>query len=101
MIGLMSFTFARVGAAVQMRVEDVYVQGRRTWVRLHEKGGKVHELPCHHKLDDYLSQYVEKAGLAKDPKERFASMTAFAAALEQASQHAVSSTVRFSTVELC
>jgi integrase len=47
LIGLMSFTFARVGAAVQMRVEDVYVQGRRTWVRLHEKGGKVHELPCH------------------------------------------------------
>lgn len=68
LIGLMSFTFARIGAAVQMRVEDVYVQGRRTWVRLHEKGGKVHELPCHHKLDDYLHQYVQKAGLAKEPK---------------------------------
>jgi site-specific recombinase XerD len=68
LIGLMSFTFARVGAAVQMRVEDVYVQGRRTWVRLHEKGGKVHELPCHHKLDDYLHQYLEKAALVKDPK---------------------------------
>jgi hypothetical protein len=36
---------------------------------LHEKGGKVHELPCHHKLDDYLHQYLEKAGRAKDPKE--------------------------------
>lgn len=40
LIGLMVYTFARVGAAIGMRVEDVYVQGRRTWVRLHEKGGK-------------------------------------------------------------
>jgi site-specific recombinase XerD len=69
LIGLMSFTFARVGAAVQMRVEDVYVQGRRTWVRLHEKGGKVNELPCHHKLEEYLHKYLEKTGLARDPKE--------------------------------
>lgn len=47
-------TFARVGAAIGMRVEDVLVQGRRTWIRLHEKGGKVHEMPCHHNLDEYL-----------------------------------------------
>ena len=50
LIGLMVYTFARVGAAVQMRLEDVYVQRRRTWVRLHEKGGKLHEMPCHHNL---------------------------------------------------
>jgi integrase len=47
----MVYTFARVGAAIKMRVEDVYIQGRRTWVRLHEKGGKQHEMPCHHKLE--------------------------------------------------
>ena len=40
LIGLMIYTFTRVGAALKMRVEDVYIQGRRTWVRLHEKGGK-------------------------------------------------------------
>ena len=51
LIGLMVYTFARVGAALKMQVEDVYVQGRRTWVRLHEKGGKRHEMPCHHNLD--------------------------------------------------
>jgi site-specific recombinase XerC len=44
LIGLMVYTFARVGAAIRMRVRDVYVQGRRTWVRLHEKGGKRHEM---------------------------------------------------------
>ena len=55
LIALMTYTFARVGAAAgRMRVEDVYVQGRRTWVRLHEKGGKRHDMPCHHKLETYL-----------------------------------------------
>ena len=54
LIGLMVYSFARVGAALQMRVEDVYVQNRRLWVRLHEKGGKRHEMPCHHSLEEYL-----------------------------------------------
>ena len=59
LIGLMVYTFARVGAAIGMRIEDVYVQGRRTWVRLQEKGGKQHEMPCHHNLDHYLNAYVD------------------------------------------
>lgn len=68
LIGLMVYSFARVGAALAMRVEDVYVQGRRTWVRLHEKGGKEHSMPCHHNLDDYLTVYIKVAALASDPK---------------------------------
>jgi site-specific recombinase XerD len=67
-IALMVYTFARVGAVLKMRVEDVYVQGRRTWVRLHEKGGKLHEMPCHHNLDEYLHAYLEAAQLAGDGK---------------------------------
>jgi integrase len=63
LIGLMVYTFAPVGAALSMRVEDVYVQARRTWVRLHEKGGKRHEMPCHHNLDEYLHAYMQVAGL--------------------------------------
>lgn len=43
--GLMVYTFARLGATLSMRVEDFFVQGRRGWVRLHEKGGKDHEMP--------------------------------------------------------
>ena len=68
LIALMVYTFARVGAALKMRIEDVYVQGRRTWVRLHEKGGKRHEMPCHHNLEAYLQAYIEGAGLAGDDK---------------------------------
>lgn len=68
LIGLMVYSFARVGAAIGMRVEDAYVQGRRLWVRLHEKGGKRHEMPCHHNLETYLHAYLEGCGLAGDPK---------------------------------
>jgi site-specific recombinase XerD len=63
LIGTMLYTFARVGALTRMRVEDVYVQRRRTWVRLHEKGGKLHDMPCHHNLEDWLHGYIEGAGL--------------------------------------
>ena len=56
LIGLMVYSFARIGAALAMKVEDVYVQNRRLWVRLHEKGGKRHELPCHHNLEDLPSR---------------------------------------------
>jgi site-specific recombinase XerD len=68
LIALMVYTFARVGAALKMRVQDVYVQGRRTWVRLHEKGGKRHDMPCHHNLDTYLHAYIDGAQLAADEK---------------------------------
>jgi len=40
LIGLMLYSFARIGAALGMAVEDVYTQNRRLWVRLREKGGK-------------------------------------------------------------
>ena len=60
--------FARVGAAISMKVEDYYTQGRRFWVRLHEKGGKRHEMPCHHNLDAYLSAYIEAAEIGLEKK---------------------------------
>ena len=65
LIGLMVYTFARVGAAIQMRVDDVYVQARRSWVRMHEKGGKQHEMPCHHNLENWLHAYIEGAQLGE------------------------------------
>ena len=68
LIGLMVYSFARIGAALAMKVEDAYVQNRRLWVRLHEKGGKRHEMPCHHNLEAYLHDYIDGCGLAGDPK---------------------------------
>ncbi len=63
----MVYTFARVNAVLQMKVRDYFVQGRRGWVRLHEKGGKEHEVPCHHNLERYLDEYIAAAGIAVDP----------------------------------
>ena len=68
LIGLMVYTFARVGATIGMKVEDYYVQGRRGWIRLHEKGGKRHEMPAHHNLDAYLEQYITAAGIGGERK---------------------------------
>ena len=68
LIGLMVYSFARIGAALGMKVEDVYIQGRRQWVRLQEKGGKQHEMPCHHNLETYLQAYLDAAGLTGSPK---------------------------------
>ena len=68
LIGLMLFSFARIGAALGMKVEDVFTQNRRLWVRLREKGGKGHAMPCHHNLETYLTAYIDGAGLAEDPK---------------------------------
>jgi integrase len=42
------------------------LQGRRRWVRLHEKGGKEHDVPCHHRLDQCLHDYIEAAGITDD-----------------------------------
>jgi len=64
LIGTMIYTFARVGAVLQMNVGDCFVQGRRGWVRLHEKDGKEHDAPCHHKLEEYLDEYIAAAWIA-------------------------------------
>jgi len=68
LIGLMTYSFARIGAALAMEVRDVYWQQRRLWVRLREKGGKEHEMPCHHTLESYLAAYLEGSGLQGHPR---------------------------------
>jgi integrase len=68
LIGVMVYSFARVSAALGMRVEDYYLEGRRAWFRLHEKGGKRHEVPAHHNADAYLHAYLEAAGIAGEKK---------------------------------
>src|ERR1700676_2459985 len=67
-IGLMCYTFARVSAVVHMHVEDYYENGKRSWIRLHEKGGKRHEVPAHHNAEAYLDAYLEAAGIWDEKK---------------------------------
>jgi integrase/recombinase XerD len=68
LIGVMVYSFSRVSAAIGMNVEHYYSEGRRTWFRLHEKGGKEHCVPAHHKAEEYLDAYLQAmpAVAAKD-----------------------------------
>jgi site-specific recombinase XerD len=68
LIGVMTYAFARIGAVVAMPVEDYYPEGKRWWVRLHEKGGKRHEMPVHHKLETYIDEYLAADGIREDGK---------------------------------
>jgi integrase/recombinase XerD len=68
LIGVMVYSFARIGAVVGMKGEDYYQDGIRRWFRLHEKGGKFHEVPAHHNADAYVHEYITLAGIAGDRK---------------------------------
>ena len=59
----MAYSFGRVSAVAGMKVKDYFPRGRRWFIRLHEKNGKEHEVPVHHKADEYLHAYVEAAGI--------------------------------------
>jgi len=59
LIGVMLYSFARVSAAVGMNVDDYFRQGKSSWFRLHEKGGKRHEVPAHRTVREYMDAYLE------------------------------------------
>ena len=66
LIGLMAYTFARVGAALAMNVGDYYPQGKQWSVRLREKGGKRKQIAVHHVLEAYMDAYLQAAGIGQD-----------------------------------
>jgi integrase/recombinase XerD len=68
LIGVMVYNFARIGAVTGMEVKDYYQNGKRWWLRLHEKGGKFHEVPAHHNAEAYLDAYLAASGIATDRK---------------------------------
>ncbi len=68
LIGVMVYTFARVSAAISMRTEDYFQSGKRWWLRLHEKGGKRHDVPAHHNAEEYLDAYLRQLEFTPDKK---------------------------------
>ena len=63
LIATMAYTFGRIDAVLKVKVEDVIHQQRRLWLRLHEKRGKTHEVPCHRQLELYLVAYLDRLGI--------------------------------------
>ena len=68
LIATLTYSFARITAALQMKVEDLRPQGAGWRIQLHEKGGKEHAMPCHHALAEALRAYIDAAGIAEDRK---------------------------------
>lgn len=63
LIALMFYSFGRVSAVIGMDIKDYYPRGKRFFIGLKEKGGKYHEVPVHHKAEEYLDAYIQAAGL--------------------------------------
>ena len=68
LIATLTYSFARIAAALKMKVEDLRPKGAGWELRLHEKGGKHHVMPCHHALAEALRAYIDAAGIAEDRK---------------------------------
>ncbi|MBX9638528.1 MAG: site-specific integrase [Mycobacteriaceae bacterium] len=68
LIAVMVFSFARVSAAVSLKAEGYYQDGKRWWFRFREKGGKQHQVPAHHTAEAYLDAYLFAAGIGEDKK---------------------------------
>ena len=68
LITTLTYAFVRIGAALKMKVEDLQPRGAGWIIRLHEKGGKQHSMPCHHVLAEALHAYIAAAGIAEDRK---------------------------------
>jgi site-specific recombinase XerD len=68
LIATLTYSFARINAALKMKVEDLRPKGAGWQIQLHEKGGKQHVMPCHHALAEELRAYIDAAGIADDRK---------------------------------
>ena len=68
LIGAMLYTFGRVGAVIAMDVEDYRISNHQRMFLLHEKGGKEHQVPAHHRLVECVGQYMDTTGLWQTPK---------------------------------
>jgi site-specific recombinase XerD len=66
LIATMFYSFARISAVLAMDIKDYQQRGKRSWLRLHEKGGRYHELPVHHKAELYLDEYLTVSGIGDE-----------------------------------
>jgi integrase/recombinase XerD len=63
----LAYSWARVSAAVGLKVEDYYERNGERWLRLHEKRGKIHEVPVHSKAREAIDQWLLASELGCNP----------------------------------
>ena len=69
LIGVMVYSFARIGATLKLNRGDYRVSGKKATFRLHEKGGKFNEVPAHHLAEQYLDEYLAAAKMIHAKKD--------------------------------
>jgi site-specific recombinase XerD len=74
LIATLTYSFARISAALKMKVEDLRPRGAGWTVRLHEKGGKQHAMPCHHSLAEALHAEHGQRRQADSARDRHCNM---------------------------
>jgi integrase len=63
LIGLMTYSFFRISAALKLDRKDYVMRGDQPWIIGMEKGSKRHEMPVHPELEDMLDALILKGGL--------------------------------------
>src|ERR1700736_2946492 len=63
----LAYSWARVSAAVGLKVEDYYERNGERWLRLHEKRGKIHEVPVHSNAREAIDQWLLASSLGCNP----------------------------------
>ena len=58
-LGVLTYTGARVGALAHLRRGDLQEQESQRVLRFAEKGGKPREIPVRHDLDEWIAAYLE------------------------------------------
>jgi hypothetical protein len=51
-----------------MNVENYYPDGKRLWIRLHEKDRRLHDVLAHHSAEAYLDVYLSATGISGEAK---------------------------------
>ena len=69
LIGAVLFTLGQDGAVIAMNVEDYRISNHQRMFLLHEKGGKMHQVPAHHRIVEHLGEFMYATGLGDTPRE--------------------------------
>jgi integrase len=67
LIATLTYSFARIGTALALRVKDLQSDGETIQILLPGKSGQPRVLPCHPTLAAALCAYLDASDLAADP----------------------------------
>jgi site-specific recombinase XerD len=67
LFAVLLYGWARVSAVAALKVEHYYERKGERWLRLHEKRGKIHEVPVHSKAREAIDQWLLASGLGSNP----------------------------------